>query len=275
MSVVKFKVTVSLWPWSSFIVNSSLLYLVTSLGDGDDQQGFQSAMAVVAIVCFVLCFWATRERVIPAQERAEETLWDNVVGIFKDFISLLKHNREWAIVATATFFLLLIAVMRGGSTLYYTKYFLQSEPGTNMYLGLISYDMCNASESGTAFLTIGTLGSIAGAILTIFMTRRVCKTVIFKTAAIGFIASSVALYFIAPTMMWSALTLNTSIGFFHIIMISLVFAMTADSGEYVTGKRATAMTFSGHLFALKLGAAIGGYLLGLGIGGLWLSGTYC
>jgi GPH family glycoside/pentoside/hexuronide:cation symporter len=252
----------------SFIVNSSLLYLVSRLGGGNDQQGFQYAMAVlslVALVCFVLCFWATRERVVPEQIRDEVTFKDIIIGIFGDFLALVKRNREWAIVAAATFFLLLIAVMRGGSTLYYTKYFLTCKPDSILSLGVISYDMCNASELGTAFFTIGTLGSIIGAILTIFLTRHVCKTVIFKVAALGFTFMSAGMYFITPSMVWVALFLNTMIGFFHIIMIALVFAMTADSvdwGEYVTGKRATAMTFSGHLFALKMGAAIGGALLG-------------
>jgi GPH family glycoside/pentoside/hexuronide:cation symporter len=258
----------------SFIVNSSLLYLVTRLGGGNDQQGFQYAMAVlalVALVCFVLCFWATKERVALEPVRNEETLRDNVAGIFSDFHALIKHNREWAIVAAATFFLLLVAVMRGGSTLYYTKYFLSCEPGTLLSLGVITYDMCNASELGTAFLTIGTLGSFVGAILTIVLSRRICKTLILKVAGIGMVITCVCLYFVAASMMWWALLLNTLIGFFHLMMISLVFAMTADSvdwGEYVTGKRATAMTFAGHLFSLKLGAAIGGSLLG------WMLAVY-
>lgn len=125
----------------SFIVNSSLLYLVTTLGDGNEQKGYQYSVAVlamVAFVCFVMCFWATRERVAPEPVRNEKNLWENIVGIFGDFLALVKHNREWAVVAAATFTLLLIAVMRGGSTLYYTKYFLTCEPGSVLSLGIIS-----------------------------------------------------------------------------------------------------------------------------------------
>jgi GPH family glycoside/pentoside/hexuronide:cation symporter len=99
----------------------------------------------------------------------------------------------------------------------------------------------------------------------IFLTRRLCKTVIFKWAAVAFILCSIALYFVQPNMIWAGLFLNSMNGFFHTMLIVLVFAMTADSvdwGEYVNGKRATAMTFSGHLFALKMGAAIGGAMLG-------------
>ena len=258
----------------SLIVNSSLLYLVARLGGGDDQTGFQYAMAVLAVVafiCFVLCFLSTRERVEQHDTRDEHGFVESFTGIVKDLWLLLTRNREWAVVAIATFFLLLIAVMRGGSTLYYVKYFLQCDPGSSISLLVVSFDMCDATELGTAFLTIGTLGSIVGAVLTIFLTRQLCKTVIFKCAAIGFVVTSVVLYSVGPQAVWTALLLNTLVGFFHIMMISLVFAMTADSvdwGEYVTGDRATAMTFSGHLFALKLGAAIGGSLLG------WILAAY-
>lgn len=258
----------------SFIVNSSLLYLVATMGAGNNQQGFQYAMAVLAVVafvCFVLCFLFTKERTPPESPRNERSVGDNFKGIINDFVSLIRSNREWAVVATATFFLLLIAVMRGGSTLYYTKYVLVCQEGSLISLGLISYDMCVPSELGTAFLTIGTIGSIVGAIVTILLSRSICKTVIFKMAAIGFTVASVGMYFVASNMIWAALIFNTMIGFFHIMMISLVFAMTADCvdwGELVTKKRATAMTFSGHLFALKLGAAIGGSLLG------WILAAY-
>lgn len=250
------------------IVNSSLLYLVLTLGNGDDQRGFQYAMGVlstIAFVCFILCFWATKERVAPEEVRDEPTLWATTKGIFKDFKVLVSTNSQWALVAVATFFLLIIAVLRGGTTLYYTKYFLQCEPGMNLSLGVLTYDMCNKTQLGTAFITLDTLFSIAGAMVMIFLTRRFCKTVIFKWTTVAFILCSIALYFVQPNMIWTSLFLNSMNGFLHTMLIVLVFAMTADSvdwGEYVNGTRATAMTFSGHLFALKLGAAIGGAMLG-------------
>ncbi|RBP51671.1 glycoside-pentoside-hexuronide (GPH):cation symporter [Arenicella xantha] len=252
----------------SFIVNSSLLYLVDRLGGGNDQIGFTYAMAVlsvVALICFVMCFLATKERVVSVDDRSEKTFGEMVLGIITDIKTLLRANRQWAVVAAATFFLLLIAVMRGGATLYYTKYVLECGSGSVISLWLVAYDTCNAAQLGTAFLTIGTLGSIVGAIMTIVLARKVCKTWLFKMATIMMMASMLALYFVARDAVMLALFLNTVVGFFHIILISLVFAMTADCvdwGEFVTRKRATAMTFSGHLSALKLGAAIGGSLLG-------------
>ena len=251
-----------------FIVNSSLLYLVTHFGGEDQQQGFQYAMAalsLVALVCFVLCFLTTKERVAPENVRNEKSLFDAVVGIFKDFFLLVRSNREWLIIALASFFLLLIAVMRGGSTLYYAKYYLQCTANASISLGFMQFNLCDTAQLGTALLTIGTLGSIAGAVLTIIIARRVCKTLIFKAGACGFVFLCALMYFVPVNQLWTAIALHTAINFCHTIMVSMVFAMTADSvdwGEYVTGKRITAMTFSGHLFAIKFGAAIGGLLLG-------------
>lgn len=250
------------------IVTSSMSYLVKQFGHGDDQHGFQYAMGVlsiIAFVCFILCFLATKERVPPESVREEPTFWAVIQGIFNDFKVLVSSNSQWALIATATFFLLIIAVLRGGATLYYTKYFLQCESDITLFLGVFTYDMCDKVQLGTAFLTMDKLLSIVGAVATIFLTRSYCKTVIFKCTALAFIISSVALYFVESNMIWTGLFFNSMNGFFHTMMIALVFAMTADSvdwGEYVYGERSTAMTFSGHLFALKLGAAIGGAMLG-------------
>ena len=46
----------------------------------------------------------------------------------------------------------------------------------------------------------------------------------------------------------------------------ILFTMAADTveyGELKTGRRVTGLVFSGALFALKLGVAIGGWLIGL------------
>ncbi len=258
----------------SLIVNSSLLYLVKVLGDGNEPLGFQYAMGVlsiVAFVCFILCFLATKERVAPETVRDEPTMFDTTKGIFNDFRVLVTTNSQWALIAAATFFLLIIAVLRGGATLYYTGYFLQCEPDMGLSLIVVTYNFCDKAQLGTAFLVMATLLSIAGAMTTIVLTRKLCKTVIFKWSAVAFIACCIALYFVKPTMIYTALFFNSMNGYFHTILIALVFAMTADSvdwGEYITRKRDTAMTFSGHLFALKLGAAIGGALLG------WLLAGY-
>lgn len=63
----------------------------------------------------------------------------------------------------------------------------------------------------------------------------------------------------------AAFAVHLVISFFHLIMVVMVFAKTADTvdwGEYKTGKRITGMTFSGHLFAIKAGATVGGALIG-------------
>jgi glycoside/pentoside/hexuronide:cation symporter, GPH family len=41
-----------------------------------------------------------------------------------------------------------------------------------------------------------------------------------------------------------------------------MMADTTDYGEYITGRRTTGLAFSGMLFFLKIGAAIGGAILG-------------
>jgi GPH family glycoside/pentoside/hexuronide:cation symporter len=53
--------------------------------------------------------------------------------------------------------------------------------------------------------------------------------------------------------------------FAHMMLTPIMFSMVADTVDYGVqkfGKRLTAITFSGHLLAIKFGFAIGGALAG-------------
>jgi GPH family glycoside/pentoside/hexuronide:cation symporter len=55
------------------------------------------------------------------------------------------------------------------------------------------------------------------------------------------------------------------VNFVHMVMTPLIFSAVADTVDYGAkkfGSRAMAMSFSGHLWALKIGIAIGGALTG-------------
>jgi len=56
------------------------------------------------------------------------------------------------------------------------------------------------------------------------------------------------------------------VNFFVQMGAPILFTMAADTveyGELKTGRRVTGLVFSGALFALKLGVAVGGWLIGL------------
>ena len=224
------------------IVAAATLPMVDFFGGEDKQKGFQIAMMVLstfAILCFIACFALTKEREDPT-EKAEQQ------SIFKDFVFLMK-NDQWRLIALITFVLLVSVAMRGATTPYFVSYYLNSE-------SMIS-----------VFMTAGMLAGVAGAMFANWMSSHVCKVRVMKWATLGIVVFNVMLMFVPRDQLMLALVLSILANFTHMIIIPYLFSAVADTVDYglqVWGKGAMAMSFSGHLLALKIGIAVGGALTG-------------
>lgn len=224
------------------LVASMTLPLVEVFGGGNEQKGFQMAMAVlsvIAVVCFIACFALTHEREDPAERAASQ-------GILADFMAVLR-NDQWVIIAIVTFVLLVSVAMKGGALPYYVAYYLNSE------------------SSITLFLTSSMLAGVAGAMFANWMTRRYCKVMVLKRASVALVLVYTALAFVPRDQYMLALVLTVSSNFVHMVIIPYLFSTVADTVDYGIsrwGKGAMAMSYSGHLVALKIGIALGGALSG-------------
>lgn len=224
------------------LVAASTLPMVEFFGQGNEQKGFQMAMvvlSVVAIACFVACFALTHERENPAEKVERQS-------ILADFISLMR-NDQWIIIAVVTFVLLISVAMKGGVTPYYVSYYLNSE------------------SSITLFMTAGMLMGVAGAMAANWMTTRFCKVMVMQWASVGLILVYTALALVPRDQYMLALVLSVGSNFVHMIIIPYLFSAVADTVDYGLkrwGKGAMAMSYSGHLLALKIGIALGGALSG-------------
>jgi GPH family glycoside/pentoside/hexuronide:cation symporter len=225
------------------LVTASTLPLVDFFGDGDRQHGFRMAMVVlsaIAVLAFFACFALTKEREDPT-ENAEK---QNILG---DFMTVLK-NGQWVIIAVITFVLLIAVAMRGAATPYYVEYYLGGD-----------------SNAISLFMTAGMLSGIGGAMFANYMSAHACKVRVMKWAAVGIIVFHAALFFVPRDQMTLALVLMTTANFCHMILIPYLFSAVPDTVDYGLerwGKGAMAMSFSGHLLALKIGIAMGGALTG-------------
>lgn len=224
------------------LVAATTLPMVEFFGNGNEQKGFQMAMvvlSVIAVACFVACFALTHERENPTQKAKKQS-------ILADFVTLVR-NDQWLIIAVVTFILLVAVAMKGAVTPYYVSYFLNSE------------------SSITMFMTAGMFAGVAGAMFANWMTRRVCKVAAMKMASVALVLVYVALAFVSGDQFWLAFSLSTLSNFIHMIIIPYLFSAVADSVDYGMkrwGKGAMAMSYSGHLLALKIGIALGGALAG-------------
>ena len=103
---------------AQFIIQALLLPLALSLGHGNKAVGFEKVMflfAVVGVVCLLITFLTTKERIIPVKEESN--------SIKQDLADLVK-NKPWRIMLVATILVFITLALKGGMYIYYFKYFL-------------------------------------------------------------------------------------------------------------------------------------------------------
>jgi GPH family glycoside/pentoside/hexuronide:cation symporter len=227
----------------------SLPELVELFGDGDEQKGYPLALAIMGLLVIALlwaCFAFTEERVVP--ERGSSQQKTSVNQDIKD----ISKNGQWVIIASITFFLLTAVAMRGGVTNYYIEYFFDRKSSIGV------------------FNALGMIAGVAGALSVTILKKYACKVSLFKWATIVVIVLHLGFFALTRDQYLIALALSMAANFFHMIVTVLLFSMVPDTVEYgksvlKTAGNAMAMSFAGHLLALKFGIAVGGAMTGWGL----------
>ena len=271
---------------AQLVVGGFTLPLVAKLGQGDSARGWQLTMtvwAVVCVVCFIVTFATTKERIQPPPgQRASAKV---------DFASLLK-NGPWIAMWTLTLAHFVFVAMRGGTMFYYFQYYvdharlfdflnglgLVAAPGEtpgglmNVFGLIVNADRTNVGSVGFSLFNIWSqgitvLGVVASAALAIRFGKRAVALVGFTLAALlgaAFIllpADSIRATYLLEAV--RALSYAPTIP-----LIWAMFADVADFAEWRDGRRITGVVFATILFALKAGLSLGGALAG------WLLSGY-
>ncbi len=216
--------------------------LIEYFGNGNEQDGYPYAMSVfgvLAILAFFGCFALTKERV--------KQVASTKGSLSVDFKTLLK-NDQWLVVALLFLVLLVPIVLRGASQVYYVKWFIGD------------------AELIAAFLTTGTFCQMIGAGFASSLTKKLGKVPAYILVQSIIVVGSIVLYFVSNSNLYAIFILFGVVNFFVQMGAPILFTMAADTveyGEIKTGRRVTGLVFSGALFALKLGVAVGGWLIGL------------
>lgn len=263
---------------AQFIIQVLLLPLVLILGDGDRVQGFHNTMmlfAIVGTVFFLITFFTTRERVVPAPEQKSSVLQD---------LSDLAKNRPWLVMLTLTILVFITLALKGGMYIYYFQYYL-SEPALSAFLENIGFnafiDGLNAvltsmglaefrwpEDSPTSAFSLFNAGGIILMIVGIGFSKpladRFGKRDVFGAALFISTLFLLAFYLYPPDAIGLVFVSQILHGFFYGITIPLLWAMIADVADYSEWKnhrRATAIIFSAMLCGLKVGLSVGGGLV--------------
>jgi len=229
------------------IVAAATMPMVEYFGNGDNAKGYQYtmiAMSLLGLLLFLLCFIGTKERVsLPEQQHSS----------FKENVKSLWQNDQWRILCITALYLLTGQVLRLTLAVYYVKYFLGRE------------------DLITSFLTLGVIASMVGCAVAQPLAKRVCK--IKAYIALQLIAATICLFsfFIGEHQIVLAYIAFIAWKFFLDMATPLLWAKMADTIDYghkKTGIRITGMVYSGVIFFIKMGIAIGGALAG------WLLAFY-
>ena len=209
--------------------------LVEFFGAGNKAQGWQFTMiayAVLSIVLIVITFAFVTERVRPSPTQKTSAKQD-VADLFR--------NGPWMLLFVIGFIVMLTIAIRGGTTAFLFKYYMNREDLTKW--GLITT----------------TVPLVIGAALTPFYLRFFTKKQLFTICMLVVGALCMVVYFIKPQNVTAMLALSVAISFALGPKAPLTWAMYADSAdfsEWKNGRRATALIFSAATFGVKFGGAV-------------------
>lgn len=231
---------------AGIFVQYSTLWLVKTLGRGNEQLGWQLTMAlygVLAIAMLLLCFSSTHERVVPpAQQKSD---------VRRDVASLLS-SRPWQILVGVMLLVLAAFAIKGSDSAYYFKYFVQNEKLLPPFL----------VSNGIAF--------VAAVSVATPLARVFGKKLLFMLA-VGVGGLIIGGFWMArPTdiaIIFALQILSSFVIGFNSPLVFAMFADVADEAEWRTGRRNTGLVFASAIFSTKVGWAIGSWIFGLLLAG--------
>jgi glycoside/pentoside/hexuronide:cation symporter, GPH family len=263
---------------AQFVIQVLLLPLVLILGHGDKAQGFRNTMALFAVVgtvFFLITFFLTRERIVPAPEQKSSIRQD---------LADLARNRPWLVMLALTILCFINLALKGGMYIYYFKYYLDAAQ-LSAFLGATGFNRFIAGlndvltgigltafqwpkDAPTSAFSLFNAGGIIFMIVGIGFSRRLAdrfgKRDVFGGALFVSTLCLLAFYFYSPASIGAVVVSYILHGFFYGITIPLLWAMIADVADYSEWKnhrRATAIVFSAMLCGLKTGLSIGGAMV--------------
>jgi glycoside/pentoside/hexuronide:cation symporter, GPH family len=228
--------------------------------------------AITGVVCFLITFFTTRERITPPKEQK--------TPIKQDLTDLVK-NKPWLIMLALTILVFVTLALKGGMNIYYFKYYLTeaseadflNKLGFSNMLNSLSdtfgdaafeeFRKPNSAPYTTSAIVSGasTIAMIIGIFFSKPLADRFGKRNVFGIFIVLSAACLIVINFLSNTAISAVFVMQTLHGFIYGITIPLLWAMIADVADYSEWKnnrRATAIIFSAMIFGLKVGLSLGG-----------------
>jgi len=258
---------------ATLAIQGFTLPMVNHFGQGNSAKGYQITMgifSVLAVIFFLITFFTTKERIVPAPEQK--------TPLKQDIADLLK-NRPWLIMFLVFIVMFIFLGIRNSILLYYFKYYLDKDSMVSLLetvnkglfglIGKLGLLGASADIAGNTFSIINIFSqliTIVGLAFSRPLANRFGKRDVFRYGLIMCVVLSASFIFIPPQGVALTLILQLLFQFtWGVAAMSLPWAMmadVADFSEWKNNRRATAITFAGIIIGLKVGLAIGGAMAG-------------
>jgi glycoside/pentoside/hexuronide:cation symporter, GPH family len=268
---------------AQLMVGGFTLPLVAKFGQGNNAKGWQmtiSLWAVLCVVLFVITFLTTRERILPDPKQKTSAK--------EDFGNLTK-NGPWIAMFIVTIAHFIVAAMRGGTVLYYFRYYVNQDSlfGALQSLGLTSIASGSGGLWHSLLNTFGLIvnpekSNVASVGFSLFSMSSQFVTVIgvlcatwlsirFGKKAIVQIGFALTAIFMASFIFLPANAIGATFALEYIRALAFaptipllwaMFADVVDFAEWKTGRRTTGVIYATIMFGLKAGLSLGGAMAG-------------
>ncbi len=181
------------------------------------------------------------------KERYSTDITANNQSSILDDLKTLLANKDWRILFTLNVVNLIAVLFKGGTTLYYVN------------------NIMGRADLGSLLLTTTLASGVVGAMLSPFIFKNIDKVKGFKLSMALEAVLLIAMYFVPAGNVAAIFTLVIIINIIQLAATPLQWSMLSDiidAEEKRSGKKLSGIVFSTNLFAIKLGIAIGGALVG-------------
>lgn len=208
----------------------------------NQKKGYSNAIYLLSVflaVFMIITFLSTRERITPPASQQTD--------LKKDFADLIR-NRPWLVLLVIGLLFNVYNSIKQGITVIYFTHYLHDQ--------LLS----------ASYLVALMVASIAGAMATASISKRIGKKELFIYALIFSGAVNALLAFCGPDDVFAIFAIGTVSEFAAAIFPTLFFAMlgdAADFSEFKNGRRATGLVYSAGSFATKFGGGVAGAIIGM------------
>lgn len=198
--------------------------------------------SILAVVCYLLCYVLTTERVLP--QRSDEVAKNNSVRVM--FLNAIKNRALISIIAASIVMLLAQLTMQSMANYVFPNYYGSPE----------------AQIASTFMMLLGMVGAAAVAKP---LANKFGKAEIAVVSNLQAVAVSILLFFLRPESVWVYVVIQAAswfgLGVFTMVSWALITDVI-DYSELKNGVREDGSVYALYSFARKLGQAAAAGLTG-------------